>query len=153
MKRSMQIFVRVISTALLIGLFSACARSDFSPIPAEQVDQAQKTTAERIAFRTLSAWKDGLFNPLSDDFTQQMQRALPSREQRSAYESISNAFGDFEALEYVETVASPKLPGMIIYRFRGTFSADHTQPEIRVVMDSHNKVSGFWCKPWHRVLR
>ncbi len=144
----------VISAALLsLCLCIGCGRSDFSPVAEEQIDPAQKTAAERIAYRTLSGWRDGTFEPLSEDFTQEMKQALPSRQQRAAYESISGAFGDFKGLKYAETVASPKTPGLIIYRFRGTFSGGKAQPEIRVVMDSHNKVSGFWCKPWHRVLR
>ncbi len=134
------------------SLFTGCAKkpeSPFKPISAEELDPTQLQTAERAAFRTLSGWRDDRFEPLSDDFTQQIKDALDSRRQRKVYADIEGLFGDFESMEFAEAVAAEEYPNMTIYRFRGTFSATKKSgPEIRVVLDGHNKISGFWCKPW-----
>ena len=153
---------RIITAIVLICTISAaplltgCARkpeSPFKPIPASALDQTQLQTAERVGFRTLSGWRDGTFEPLSDDFTQQMKDALPSRTQREAYGQIKAGFGDFQSMEFAEAVASEELPNMVVYRFRGTFSETKSRPEVRVVLDGHNKVSGFWCKLWMDTLQ
>jgi len=144
-----------LSAVLLLGMCTSCSRvvlPPFKRVPADQVDQAQLQTAERVAFRTLSAWRDGQFGPLGDDYSDVMKQALDSRQQRAAQESIAS-FGAFESLEFVEALSSDKDEARHIYRFRGSFSKSKGKQEIRVVMDVRGKVSGFWIKPWRSVMR
>lgn len=133
----------------------AVAQPSFARVPASGVDQAQKAAAQGVADRTLKAWRDGRFAPLGADFTEQMRVALPPDVQRQSHESIRGIFGDYQSLEFAEAVVAPELPGLVVYRFRGTFSktAPATRPEVRVVIDSQGKVAGFWCKVWSARLQ
>lgn len=141
--------------AVLVFARPARAQARFAPIPAGRIDQAQKAAAQKVADRTLKAWRDGRFAPLSDDWTLQMKSALPPAKQRESYEAIRGTFGDYRSLEFAEAVAAPELPGLVVYRFRGTFSktSPTTRPEVRVVVDGQGKVAGFWCKVWSKALQ
>ena len=72
--------------AAMFAIFTvACqvnAQPSFRPIPAGSIDQAQKAAAQKVADRTLKAWRDGRFAPLSRDWTSQMKSALPASKQR-----------------------------------------------------------------------
>ena len=56
-------------------------------------------------------------------------------------------FGDYVSMDYAETW-KPKMSSLRVYRFKGHFAKGSAAPEIRVVMDGSNKLSGFWLKPW-----
>lgn len=147
-------FAPVLVAGLAAGvILTGCSKSPFKPIPAAEVNQTHKSTAERAAVAVFGAWRDGKFDPLSDDFTQQMKDALPPAAQKGAYQNIKAMFGEFQSLEFVEAVVSPNLAEMVVYRFRAQFSGTSQRPEIRVVLDEQGKVSGFWCKPWRRTVR
>jgi len=138
---------------LLVGTMTAVtAESPFKPIPASEVDQAQRDKARRIAAATLKGWSEGKFEPLSDDFTSEMKKALTPAAQRNSYLTTKPLFGDFRDQEFVEAVASPNLPEYVLYRFRGTFSGTKEKPEIRVVINGEGKVAGFWIKHWRKEV-
>ncbi|MBN1269697.1 MAG: DUF3887 domain-containing protein [Kiritimatiellae bacterium] len=143
-------FVAVLAAGLALA---GCARSPFQKIPEAELNQEFKAGAERIAYRLLTAWKEGRYEALSDDFTQEMKDALDPRAQRQAHLNIKAAMGDLEAIEFVEAVASKNLPTMILYRFRGTFTGAKEKPEVRVVLDERGRVAGFWCLKWTRTVR
>ncbi len=139
---------------LVAGMvMSAQAQPVFKPVPSDQVNKAELEKARRIADTTLSNWRDGKFEPRSDEFTEAMKTASTPDRQKMSYEAIKDMFGDYRSLDYVEAVTSKDVPGLIVYRFRGTFSGSDTKPEIRVVMNREGKVAGFWIKPWSAQLK
>ena len=141
-------------TALVILVFGAsCTRSPVIVIPPDKIDQHQLANAERIGRRLMMAWRDGVYESLNEEFSPDMQTALSPRAQRAAANQIRAMFGDFEDMKFVEAVRLRNSPGMTIYRFRGKFSATGSNPEIRVVLDAHGRVTGFWCLKWRRRIK
>jgi hypothetical protein len=132
----------------------AAAQADdaFKALPAGQIDQAQKNKAAHVASTTLTNQFKGKFEPLSDDFTQQMKEALPPEKQKEVINSIRGKLGEFQSMEFVEAVASQAMPGIIVYRFKGKFSNSPESPEIRVALDRQGKVAGLWIVPWKDKL-
>ncbi len=149
--------MRFLSTATLavlaLCLATSCSKgpapgqSPFKVVPVEQIDKAQQEAAEQIAFRTLSAWRDGKFESLGDDFSDIMKQSLTPQTQRQSHESVG-FLGEFKSLEFAEALSSDIPDAVAIYRFKGDFSDVEHMPEVRVVMDIRGKVNGFWIKPW-----
>ncbi len=139
--------------ALFIAGTATWAASLFSPVPANQVNKAERDKAQQIANSLWSNWRSGKFEPLSDAFTSQMRQAMTPEVQRAAYQQAKQMFGDYKSLSFAEAVTSPILPGGTVYRFRASFSGSSERPEIRVVIDKQGKVGGFWIKPWAAELQ
>lgn len=138
-------------TALLI--LAGCARSPYVRVPEDQIDADRKATAERVAYRLLTGWREGRYEPLSDDFTPEMQDALNPRAQRQVHADLRARMGELRSLDFVEAWASRQPPPLVLYRFRGTFSETSERPEVRVVLDERGRVAGFWCLKWSAVVR
>lgn len=144
----------VLATIFVAGtLVPSRARAQFKPIPASEVNQDQVAKARRIAETTMTNWRDGKYEPRSDEFTEKMRKASTPEAQKKAAQGIKKLFGNFKRLKYVEAVASRDMPGLVVYRFRGDFSGTDARPEIRVVMDAQGKVAGFWIKHWKHELQ
>lgn len=124
------------------------AKSLFQTLPDSKVDQALKSKARQVAADLLTRWRDGKFEPLADDFTLDLSVRLPPADQEKACNRLRALFGDFRSLVFIEAVASPGLPGYVMFRFKGTFSGAKANPEIRVLMNDEAKVTGFWVKHW-----
>jgi len=146
--RSCRLTLVVFCLVIAVG----CSKSPFQRIPDNELDPAQKAKAERIARRLFSSWKMGIYDAPGEDFSVEMRRVFTPRAQRQAYQSIRTLFGDLESLRFVEALRPRSGTNLVIYRFRGKFSASSYHPEVRVVFDGEGKVSGFWCKPWRRRL-
>ncbi len=144
----------VLGLLLLAGaICDGTASSVYVPVPADRVNQAEKTRVEYLATDLLNTWREGKFKALSNDFSLQMSAGLPPGDQEKAYESLRALFGDFRALRFVETVTSPAMPGYVYYRFRGKFSSTTSDPEIRVLVDGDGKIAGFWVRHWLDEVR
>lgn len=142
-----------VSCILIAWLGGAGAVSMFLPVPPQEVDQAAQKKAMRAADRLLAGWRDGKFEPLPDDFTVEMATSFPPEDQQAAYNNLKALFGEFRSLAFAEAVMSPMLPGHIMYRFRGKFSATNADPEIRVLMNNAGKIAGFWVRHWMDEVR
>ena len=79
-----------------------------------------------------------------------MKVGLPADKQRAAWDTIRQAFGDYQSLTFNEALSSPQLAKHVVYRFRGTFTKG--QPEVRVVTDPAGKVGGFFVLIWQDKL-
>jgi hypothetical protein len=144
-------FVLAVSLCMLLAMTSGClwAESTFKALPESQIDKAQRDAADRMATKLLTAWTNGRFEPLPDDFSSIMQEALKPAEQKKSWLTLVAMFGGFEKLDFVEAAASDELPNMILYRFKGTFADTPKKPEVRVVIKkTDGKCWGFWVKPW-----
>lgn len=149
------ILVLLLVTALAaMTAASALAESAFTPLPASQVDESVKTRALQTAGELLGGWTKGKYEPLSDQFSDGMRKALNPQEQEKAYAGLKAILGDFTGnMEFVEACTSPAYPGLVVYRFRGSFAGGGEKPEIRVVVNKAGKLDGFWVKPWNKDIR
>ncbi len=139
-----------ICTALLFAglIVSAAAESSFIVLPSTKIDQTLLKKAQNVATDLLTGWREGKFQHLSDDFSLEMIAGLPPEDQQKAYDSLRVLFGHFESLTFAEALISPRLPGAVMFRFKGTFSGTKDNPEIRVVITDDGKIGGFWVKHW-----
>ena len=128
------------------------ADSVYKALPASKVDTAKKEVAQKAATALLTAWNKGKFEPLPDTFTAQMIKDLTPEAQKAGFEKVKAVFGDFQSLTFVEAGTSPKAPGDVIYRFKGTFSKAKEQPEIRVIINDKGKISGCFILKWNAGL-
>lgn len=140
--------------ALLIASGPIChAESASNPIPDSEVSGEAKAKAKKIATQVLTDWNKGIFSPLPTTFTAKMRQALTPSAQENAYNQIKPVFGEFQSMSFVEAVQAPGFPGLIVYRFKASFSRTKDRPEIRVVLNRSGKVSGLWLKPWRNKLQ
>jgi len=135
---------------LLIGFTLPAVATDsaFYPLPQSKVDPAMKNRAQQVIADLLTAWRDGKFEGLPDDFSLDLMSALPPSDQKKAYDAIRVLFGHFISLTFAEALVSPKYPDAVMFRFKGTFSATDDHPEIRVLMSNEGQVVGFWVRHW-----
>jgi hypothetical protein len=126
----------------------------FKKIPDPDINSAQVEQARGIVDSLYAAWQAGKFEPVSDEFTSEMQKGLTPQLQEQSFKQIKNMFGDYRGLDFVEALTARFLfPRGTVYRFKGSYSQTSSQPEIRVVIDSAGKVSGLWIKPWNDELQ
>jgi hypothetical protein len=159
--RSHTLALRLVA-ALWISLsaFAACEGTVeassllFKKIPAPAINSEQVEEARRIVDALYARWQEGVFEPVSGEFTAEMQKGLTPQLQEQSFKQIKGMFGDFRGLDFVEVLTARFFfPRGIVYRFKGSYSRSSEQPEIRVVFDSAGKVSGLWLKPWHDELQ
>jgi hypothetical protein len=151
-----------VALCLLLGLLSGPgnnvaasetdAASDFHRMSEGKVNRTQQESAEQVANKLLVSWREGRFNWLPDDFSLEMIQALPPADQEKAHLSLKYLFGDFQGMKYVEAYASTSSPGLVVYRFKGRFSAANASPEIRVSVGPNGLISGFWVRHWKDEL-
>jgi len=143
----------ILSFALIILSCTGGGTESGTPVKLneQQVDTRQMSMATDFAAGMMSAWNDGNFEPLEPGVaTKEMTEALSPEFQKHTYENdIEPMYGKFLQLVYMETY---KLGNSNIYRFQGEFQRGST-PEIRVVIDDKDRISGFWIKPWVKELR
>jgi hypothetical protein len=147
--------VSLVATMLVVSGTSskAVAQPSFDRVPDAKLNVAQKDKANEVGTDILTKWSKGEFQPLSDNFTSEMQKGLPPNKQEMAFHQIKELLGDFRSMEFAEAVASPAMPDLVVYRFKGTFANSPEKPEVRVVMNKEDKVAGFFVKPWMDTLQ
>jgi hypothetical protein len=150
MRRSFQL----ISLCVVLGILAAgCGKSDFRKLPDSEVNASMRASAQDLASRILTSWRDGRFEPLGEEATLALQSGLTPEMQKQSYEQIRGMFGDFQSLEYAETWMPTDGSSLFIFRFKGRFARTETAPEIRVVLDGEGKLSGLWIKPWMKGIQ
>ena len=96
--------------------------------------------------------KSGEFKALGEKATLSVQKGLTPAKLKTVYEQVKGMFGEFNTMEYYETCVPKDETFLTVYRFKGKFESSAT-PEIRVVINKDNKLSGFWIKPWKDDLK
>jgi hypothetical protein len=132
------------SVFLSVVICVPLVQASFKPIPNTKVDQAQKNKAQQIVAKLFSKWNEGKFDPLPDDFTAAMKKAMTSEAQKATYSQLKNTYGKFQSIDFVAASSSEKPSKLVMYRFKGVFSEKKSAPEIRILMDKKGKVSGLW---------
>jgi len=136
---------------LIFILIIGCSESKYQTLSEEDINNAQKSFAESLAVDILTSMKSGEFKSLRDEATLAMQKGLSPEKQEASYDQIKGMFGDFESLSYYEACIPTEGAIQTVYRFKGKFESAF--PEIRVVINEENKLSGFWIKPWNDELQ
>jgi hypothetical protein len=149
-KRSLPARFGFVVGALAVGL-AACG-GGLERVPEAEVDATQRALAERLATKIYDGCRTGRYEALGDEAIPAMQEGLSPDKQKQTCAQIAGMFGDYVSMEYAETW-KPKFGALYVYRFKGHFSKSGATPEIRVVLDRSNKLSGFWLKPWTETPR
>ncbi len=137
---------------LVLLSFVGCKESEYNTVPAADIDQRVLSKAALLSQNILNKQKAGSYYAFSKkDATQAMISGLDEDKQKSAYENIRSALGDFRTLSFHEALTMKDGTAYTIYRFKGTFGEDRIG-EIRAVLDAQEKLAGFFVKPWKDKL-
>jgi uncharacterized protein YdeI (BOF family) len=117
-----------------------------------EVNKTKIEVATKFATDYLTAQKNGSYYQFKDEAVDNLKNALNEQNQKAGYKMIKDNFGDFKSLQYVETWLSKNNPEYQIIRLKGEFDKSTQKLEIRVILDSSNKIAGFWVKPWVDAL-
>jgi hypothetical protein len=71
--------------------------------------------------------------------------------QKQSYRQIRSAFGDYQGLDFHQLLESSSGALYKIYRFKGQFSPG-AEVEVRAVLDTENKLAGFFVTSWKDSL-
>lgn len=149
----MTALARILTLVALALAACAGCNGGLEKLPESDVDAAQKAAAQRIATKIYESCKTGQHEALgADEAIPEMRDALSPDKQKSTCQSVAGMFGEYQSMDYAETWKS-KFTSLRVYRFKGHFSKGNETPEIRVVMDSSNKLSGFWLKHWSDTIQ
>lgn len=143
-----------IAILLVSGEIVGASSLWFSKIPQSEVNAGYVEQARQMMDSLYAKWQNGIFVLVGDEFTPEMQKVLSAELQKQSFEQIRSMFGDYQEMAFVEALTARFLiPRGTVYRFKGTYSRTSEQPEIRVVFDSHGKISGLWLKPWRDEMQ
>jgi len=144
----------VIVIPLAFGELVGASSWLFSKIPQAEVNAGFVEKSSRVMDSLYAKWQNGIFEPVGDEFTAEMQNGLTPELQKQSFEQISSMFGEYQGMTFVEALTARFLiPRGTVYRFKGTYSRTSEQPEIRVVFDSTGKISGLWLKSWRDEMQ
>jgi hypothetical protein len=144
----------LIVISLPFGEIAGASSWLFSKIPQSEVNAGYVGKSNQLMDGLYAKWQNGTFEPLGDEFTPEMQKALTPELQKQSFEQIRSMFGDYHGMTFVEALTARfLLPRGTVYRYKGTYSRTSEQPEIRVVFDSDGKISGLWLKPWREDMQ
>lgn len=136
----------IIVALLLLGLFTNA--QNFIKLKDGDVTSKEITVAQSFANTYLTLNRGGMPYLFKDEAIDALKFQLTTETQMTVYNQIKNEFGDFESLSYSETWIDSSNSTFKVFRFKGIFSKSTKKLEIRVVLNSANKVSGFWLRPW-----
>ena len=100
----------------------------------------------REAVQTLFIkWQAGIYEPIPDEFTETQRTVMTPQWQESFHKQIRAAFGDYQGVMFTEMATSCfYYPRRFVYRFKGSFSRMPQQPQIRITLDSNDKIFLVW---------
>jgi len=146
--------LRFVSIILFFSLSNLWASSQaFEHLPEEEVDQEQITIARDFSHTFLVTLKEGKSYEFQDEAILELINSLTPDIQEEVYQDVQKKFGEYQDLEYRETWQQTGCKELVIIRFKGIFDDQKKESEIRIVLNSENKIAGFWIKPWIDDLR
>jgi hypothetical protein len=112
-------------------------------ISASQMSLVQLEKAQRV-YALFEKWQAGTFEHLSNEYTEEIRRAMTPEFQESFFRKATRSFGDYQGIAFAEMVTARfNYPHILIYRFKASFSRTLQQPEIRISFDTNGKISSF----------
>ena len=138
---------------LFLGLISCGLNDKFEIIGSSKLDSKNVAFSKDLALKIMEGQKSGHYYILNETEAEtEMVKGLTSDLQKNSYEEISKMFGAFDSIQFTEAWRQTNGDKNIIYRFKGYFNATTEHPEIRVVLSSKDKLTGFFIKPWNKTL-
>jgi len=136
-----------------LGLLSCGLSDKFEIIDSSKLDSKKIAFSKDLALKIMEGEKSGHYYILNETEAETaMVKGLTCDLQKSSYEEISKMFGEFDSIQFTEAWGQTNGDKNIIYRFKGYFNATTEHPEIRVVLSSKYKLTGFFIKPWNKNL-
>jgi membrane-bound metal-dependent hydrolase YbcI (DUF457 family) len=112
-----------------------------------EVDQVQLRQAERAWNTLFEKWRSGIFEPVSNEYSEKMRAALTPQFQKGLFRQFEENFGEYQKITFVEAIKGRfGFPQILLYQFKASFSKRPHQPEIGILFDSNGKISGFQIK-------
>jgi hypothetical protein len=112
------------------------------------VDEVQKEKAYEMGKRLLMTCNTSKFKPYTtSEATNSVIANSTEKKVKEIGIKYSLKYGNFKDLEFVEMIPN-KTDGTTIYRFKALFDYAKANKELRVTMNSENKVSGITTKDW-----
>ncbi|WP_143470475.1 hypothetical protein [Labilibaculum filiforme] len=138
----------IILTVLLFSFQITFCQNKFEKLPEQKTDKGKIEFASKIACSYFETLKTGNHYDFKDEATIQFKKSMTPELQMQSYLQIKQAVGNFKSIYYSETWIENEKRGIEIIRFKGKFERSIVPLEIRVVINSSNKIAGFWIKPW-----
>jgi hypothetical protein len=112
-------------------------------IPVSEMSLVQLQKAQ-LVHALFEKWQAGTFEPLSNEFTEEMRTAMTPQFQESFFRRATSTFGDYQGISFAEIVTARfNYPHVLLYRFKASFSRALQQPEIRISFDTSGRISSF----------
>ena len=126
---------------------------NFKKIDDSEANSKKVLIAQKFANDYLTKVKNGSYYEFKDDAIDAVKNGLTEQSQKAVYEQLKAQVGDFKLLVYSETWIQEGNSTIKIFRFKGDFEKSNKKLEIRVVLNSDDKIAGFWIKPWSDMLK
>ena len=133
---------------LVVLSHSATSQELFKKVSEDATDKSIIELATKTASSFFDALKQGNYFDFSDVATKIFSDSMTPAVQKQTYSQLKNQFGEYESLTYSETWVTNDIKGVQVIRFKGNFENITDQLEIRVVLDSSNRIAGLWVKLW-----
>jgi uncharacterized protein YdeI (BOF family) len=146
----MKAITLILSFIFLLSLYSF--GQAYEKLKDADVNKEKIEIAKKFGTDYLTAQKNGSYYQFKDEAVDNLKSALTEQNQKAGYKILKDNFGDFKSLQYAETWISKNNPDYQIIRLKGDFEKSNQKLEIRVILDSSNKIAGFWIKPWSDTL-
>lgn len=82
-----------------------------------------------------------------EEATPKMAEVLTESIQKSSYQQIKSAFGEYQGIGFHEMTKPTDGSLYEIYRFKGQFNQG-ANVEVRTVLDASGRLAGFFVRPW-----
>ena len=138
-------------TGVLITLNSYS--QNFKKIDESEANSKKVLIAQKFSNDYLTKVKNGSYYEFKDEAIDAVKNGFTEQSQKTFYEQLKAQFGEFQSLVYAETWIQEGNTTMKIFRFKSDFAKSNKKLEIRVVLDSNDKIAGFWIKPWSDMLK
>ena len=126
---------------------------NFKKIDESEANSKKVLIAQKFSNDYLTKVKNGSYYEFKDEAIDAVKNGFTEQSQKTFYEQLKAQFGEFQSLVYAETWIQEGNSTMKIFRFKGDFAKSNKKLEIRVVLDSNDKIAGFWIKPWSDMLK
>jgi hypothetical protein len=122
-------------------------------VPLGEINSTQLERVRQTVQTLFRKWQAGIYEPMPGEFTEQQRTAMTPQWQESFHKQIRVAFGEYQGVLFTEMATSRfYYPRGCVYWFKGSFSRMPQQPEIRITLDSNDKIFLNWSDSYRDRL-
>jgi len=146
--------ILIIALVLFTMTGAAVSQNTYEKLTGDAIPTTGLDKATSLGEKIMEGQRSGkIYLPTENEAIPQVVKGLTEGVQRSSYESIRGLFGEYRSMQFAEAWKMEADQTYIIYRFKGTFDGTGDKPEIRITLDSNNKLAGLWIMPWKDDLK